>query len=106
VARDDLKAGWLDKRSGDTSNLSALPVDSWKWQRRWFVLAYDAGYLYYFKGPEAMTSNVAPKVRGGERGGGERPCPLGMVRVCCGNAPSCESRGNAPNGKGPSGATV
>lgn len=33
--RDDLKAGWLEKRSGDSSNLNALPVDSWKWQRRW-----------------------------------------------------------------------
>ena len=27
--RDDLKVGWLEKRSGDSSNLNALPVDSW-----------------------------------------------------------------------------
>ena len=33
----DLKAGWLEKRSGDSSSLNALPVDSWKWQRRWWA---------------------------------------------------------------------
>lgn len=33
--RDDLKAGWLEKRTGEGSNLAALPVNSWKWQRRW-----------------------------------------------------------------------
>lgn len=31
----DMKAGWLEKRSGDSSSLNALPVDSWKWQKRW-----------------------------------------------------------------------
>lgn len=61
--RDDLKAGWLEKRSGDSSNLNALPVDSWKWQRRWFVLAMESGFLYYFKSPEQMsTAGVSPKV--------------------------------------------
>ena len=54
--RDDLKAGWLEKRSGDSSNLNALPVDSWKWQRRWFVLAMESGFLYYFKSPEQMST--------------------------------------------------
>ncbi|KAL4448267.1 hypothetical protein ABPG75_005486 [Micractinium tetrahymenae] len=61
--RDDLKAGWLEKRSGDSSSLNALPVDSWKWQRRWFVLAMESGFLYYFKSPEQMsTPGVSPKV--------------------------------------------
>ncbi|KAL4421810.1 hypothetical protein ABPG77_001599 [Micractinium sp. CCAP 211/92] len=61
--RDDLKAGWLEKRSGDSSNLNALPVDSWKWQRRWFVLAMESGFLYYFKSPEQMsTPGISPKV--------------------------------------------
>lgn len=61
--RDDLKAGWLEKRSGDGSSLNALPVDSWKWQRRWFVLAMESGFLYYFKSPEQMsTPGVSPKV--------------------------------------------
>ena len=32
--RDDLKAGWLDKRAGEGSNLASLPVSSVKWQRR------------------------------------------------------------------------
>lgn len=61
--RDDLKAGWLEKRSGDSSSLNALPVDSWKWQRRWFVLAMESGFLYYFRSPQEMTSTgVSPKV--------------------------------------------
>jgi hypothetical protein len=61
--RADLKVGWLEKRSGDSSSLNALPVDSWKWQRRWFVLAMESGFLYYFKSPQEMqTEGVAPKV--------------------------------------------
>lgn len=38
----DMKAGWLEKRSGDSSSLNALPVDSWKWQKRWWVWAAAA----------------------------------------------------------------
>ena len=38
-------------------------MDAWKWQRRWFVLAMEAGYLYYFKSPDQMSaSGVSPKV--------------------------------------------
>ena len=90
--RDDLKAGWLEKRSGDSSNLNALPVDSWKWQRRWFVLAMESGFLYYFKSPEQMsTPGVAPKVVAicPRRGGGARaatlPCALlrHLLPACC-----------------------
>jgi hypothetical protein len=59
----DMKAGWLEKRSGDSSSLNALPVDSWKWQKRWFVLAMESGFLYYFKSPQEMsTPGVNPKV--------------------------------------------
>jgi hypothetical protein len=54
--RDDLKQGWLEKRAGDTSNLASLPVDSWRWQRRWCVLALDAGVFYYFRAPEQVTA--------------------------------------------------
>ncbi|KFM25284.1 Dynamin-2B [Auxenochlorella protothecoides] len=59
----DLKGGWLDKRSGDSSSLNALPVDSWKWQRRWFVLAGAAGVLAYFRNPEEAAGRTAqPRV--------------------------------------------
>ncbi len=34
MSRDDLKAGWLEKRTGESSSLASLPVNSWKWQRR------------------------------------------------------------------------
>lgn len=59
--RADLKSGWLEKRAGDTSSLSALPVDSWRWQKRWFVLAMEAGYLYYFPSPSDVAVK-SPKV--------------------------------------------
>lgn len=61
MQRDDMKAGWLEKRSADTSSLSAVPVDSWRWQRRWFVVAVEAGYLYYFKTPGEVQTEQ-PKV--------------------------------------------
>jgi hypothetical protein len=57
--RADLRAGWLEKRAGDSSSLASLPVESWRWQRRWFVLAVDAGFLYYFKSPEEMSNPKA-----------------------------------------------
>ena len=59
--RADLKGGWLEKRAGDTSNLQALPVDSWRWQKRWFVLAMESGYFYYFPSPSDVNVK-APKV--------------------------------------------
>ena len=59
--RADLKTGWLEKRAGDTSNLQALPVDSWRWQKRWFVLAMEGGYLYYFPSPNDVNIK-SPKV--------------------------------------------
>lgn len=58
----DLKAGWLEKRSGDGGGVS-LPVDSWKWQRRWFVVAIDRGALAYFRTPEEAQGRTAtPRV--------------------------------------------
>lgn len=91
--RDDLKAGWLEKRSGDSSSLNALPVDSWKWQRRWFVLAMESGFLYYFRSPQEMTSTgVSPKVasRGSNPG-----LPASRDR-CPPAAPACLSRWLSP----------
>lgn len=57
--RDDLKAGYLEKRVGDQSSLAAMPVESWRWQRRWFVLAMEPGYLYYFKNQSEMMEKSA-----------------------------------------------
>lgn len=59
IGRDDLKAGYLEKRVGEGSNLSAMPVDSWRWQRRWFVLAMEPGFLYYFKSHQEMMEKQA-----------------------------------------------
>ncbi|KAL4518145.1 hypothetical protein Ndes2526A_g01405 [Nannochloris sp. 'desiccata'] len=53
--RADLKVGWLDKRAGDTSNLQAVPVDSVRWQKRYFVLAMEAGILYYYSDPKDVN---------------------------------------------------
>lgn len=59
--RADMKAGWLEKRAGDSSSLSSLPVDSWRWQKRWFVLAMELGLLYYFPSPDDVNRKQ-PKV--------------------------------------------
>ncbi len=53
--RADLKVGWLDKRAGDTSNLQAVPMDSVRWQKRYFVLAMEAGILYYYSDPKDVN---------------------------------------------------
>lgn len=60
-SRADVKAGWLEKRAGDSSNLSSLPVDSWRWQKRWFVLAMESGLLFYYPSPEDVNKK-SPKV--------------------------------------------
>ena len=61
MQRPDMKAGWLEKRAADTSSLSSVPVDSWRWQKRWFVVAVEAGVLYYFKTPNEVQTEQ-PKV--------------------------------------------
>ena len=52
------KAGWLDKRAGDNANLST-PVESWKWQKRWFVLSVESGILFYYSSPDDVNKKQA-----------------------------------------------
>lgn len=52
------KAGWLDKRAGDSANLST-PVESWKWQKRWFVLSVESGILFYYSSPDDVNKKQA-----------------------------------------------
>ncbi len=52
------KAGWLDKRAGDNANLST-PVESWKWQKRWFVLSVESGVLFYYSSPDDVNKKQA-----------------------------------------------
>lgn len=54
-----LKMGWLEKRIGETSGRKSVPLGSWKWQRRWFVLSEAQGMLYYFK-----SADDPPNYRG------------------------------------------
>ena len=44
----DLKTGFMEKRIGENSSRQSLP-ESWKWQKRYFVLSEPKGMLYYFK---------------------------------------------------------
>lgn len=57
----EVKAGWLEKRAGDSSSLSSLPVESWRWQKRWFVLAMETGILLYYPSPDDVNKKQ-PKV--------------------------------------------
>ncbi|KAK9864494.1 hypothetical protein WJX84_006528, partial [Apatococcus fuscideae] len=54
----DIKTGFLEKRIGDKSNRQNLP-ESWKWQKRYFVLTEPKGMLYYFK-----SADDPPNYRG------------------------------------------
>lgn len=47
-AGGDLKTGYMEKRIGENSSRQNLP-ESWKWQKRYFVLSEPKGLLYYFK---------------------------------------------------------
>ena len=38
----------MEKRIGENSNRQSLP-ESWKWQKRYWVLSEPKGLLYYFK---------------------------------------------------------
>lgn len=49
---NDLKAGYLEKRIGEGSGRGAIPVESWKWQKRWFIFTDTKAMLYYFKSPD------------------------------------------------------
>ena len=48
----------MEKRIGEHSGRQNLP-ESWKWQRRWFVMTDAKGMLYYFK-----TADDPPNYRG------------------------------------------
>ena len=48
IATGDLKTGYMEKRIGENSSRQSLP-ESWKWQKRYFVLSEPKGLLYYFK---------------------------------------------------------
>lgn len=54
----DIKTGFLEKRIGDKSGRQNLP-ESWKWQKRYFVLTEPKGMLYYFK-----SADDPPNYRG------------------------------------------
>lgn len=60
ASRKGWKDGWMEKKAGDSSNLSA-PVESWRWQRRWFMLSVESGVLLYSSSPEDMNKKQ-PKV--------------------------------------------
>ena len=49
---------YLEKRIGEHSGRQNLP-ESWKWQKRWFVMTDAKGMLYYFK-----TADDPPNYRG------------------------------------------
>ncbi len=49
---NDLKAGYLEKRIGEGSGRGAIPVEAWKWQKRWFIFTDTKAMLYYFKSPD------------------------------------------------------
>lgn len=57
ASRRGWKDGWMEKNS---SNLSA-PVESWRWQRRWFMLSVESGVLLYCSSPEDVGKKQ-PKV--------------------------------------------
>lgn len=48
---EDFLVAFLEKRAGEASMRQAGPVESWKWQRRLFVLADSTRALYYCKDP-------------------------------------------------------
>ena len=57
-AGGDLKTGYMEKRIGEHSTRQSLP-ESWKWQKRYWVLSEPKGLLYYFK-----SADDPPQYRG------------------------------------------
>ena len=70
---------YLEKRIGEHSGRQNLP-ESWKWQKRWFVMTDAKGMLYYFK-----TADDPPNYRGviNLRRGISRRCDSGPQSQCC-----------------------
>ena len=58
-AAGDLKTGYLEKRVGEHSGRQSVPGESFKWQKRYFVLTEPKGMLYYFK-----SADDPPNYRG------------------------------------------
>lgn len=52
-AQSEYMMGFLEKTS-DSNRVG--PMDSWKWQRRWFVLADAKRNLYYFRDPDELPN--------------------------------------------------
>ena len=50
-----MKTGYLEKRIGEKSTRQNLP-ESFKWQRRYFVLSEAKGQLYYFNKEEDVPN--------------------------------------------------
>ena len=48
----DYLAGHLDKKVNEDSARGALPVQSWRWQRRFFIVSDSQRALFYFKTPD------------------------------------------------------
>lgn len=56
----ELKTGYLEKRVGEHSGRQSVPLgESFKWQKRYFVLTEPKGMLYYFK-----SADDPPNYRG------------------------------------------
>ena len=77
---DQIPCGrYLEKRIGEHSGRQNLP-ESWKWQKRWFVMTDAKGMLYYFK-----TADDPPNYRGviNLRYGRRRQSKLDQPWSCC-----------------------
>ena len=60
VNTGELKTGYLEKRVGEHSGRQSVPLgESFKWQKRYFVLTEPKGMLYYFK-----SADDPPNYRG------------------------------------------
>jgi len=60
LSAGELKTGYLEKRVGEHSGRQSVPLgESFKWQKRYFVLTEPKGMLYYFK-----SADDPPNYRG------------------------------------------
>jgi len=48
---NDYMMGFMEKNSETHKN---VPLETWKWQKRWFVLSESKRKLYYFKDPDEL----------------------------------------------------
>lgn len=74
----ELKTGYLEKRVGEHSGRQSVPLgESFKWQKRYFVLTEPKGMLYYFK-----SADDPPNYRG-------------VINLRC--LPACTQPGGCPH---------